>query len=142
MLVGDVQQFTAVDELGRPRTDATWTVSDNSLATITTDSSPNLIAIAVGQVTLTASAGSVSAQVQVNILAGDSLPVGTTRWSIPVQRDSTPQSSFQPNPWMAHRIYMPWSGIRLGTLSLEHSPGMGSRCGLHISVRYRSQIPR
>jgi hypothetical protein len=83
MLVGATQQFTAVDELGRPRTDATWTISDSSLVTITTDSPPILTAVAVGQLTLTANVGSASAQVPVRILPGESLPVGTTRWSLP-----------------------------------------------------------
>src|SRR5205814_1611168 len=48
LTVGDTQQFTAVDELGRPRKDATWTVSDTMVATITTDGQPVLTALAVG----------------------------------------------------------------------------------------------
>jgi hypothetical protein len=83
LLVGQTQQFTAVDEQGRPRNDATWTLSDTSLATVTTDAEPVLTAVAVGQVTLTANVGGSSAQVQVNILAGTSLPAGTVRWSAP-----------------------------------------------------------
>jgi hypothetical protein len=83
MLVGQTQQFTAVDEQGRPRNDATWTVSDTSLTTITTDAEPVLTAVAVGQVTLTANVGGISAQMQVNILSGTSLPPGTVRWSAP-----------------------------------------------------------
>src|SRR6266446_5359357 len=44
MLVGETRQFTAVDEQGHPRSDATWTISDTSLATITTEGSPTLTA--------------------------------------------------------------------------------------------------
>jgi len=91
MVVGDTQQFTAVDDQGRPRSDATWSVSDATLASISSDSSPVLTAIAVGQVTLTATVGGVSAQAQVNILSGAVLSAGTTRWSAP----STPGFTVQ-----------------------------------------------
>ena len=83
MLVGDTQRFTAMDDQYHSRSDATWTVSDASLASITTDSSPVLTALAVGQVTLTANVGARYAQVQVSILAGTVLPAGTVRWSVP-----------------------------------------------------------
>lgn len=82
MLVGDTQQFNAIDQNGLERIDASWTVSDTSLATITGDSSPVLTALAIGQVTLTATVDSVSAQVQVNILGGTVLPDGTVGWSV------------------------------------------------------------
>jgi len=98
MLVGDTQQFTAVDELGRPRNDATWTVSDTSLATITTDSSPALTAVAVGQVTVTATVGSVSAQIQTHIPGGTSLSQGTTRWSVPPTPGFAPGLVVQAEP--------------------------------------------
>jgi hypothetical protein len=85
MVVGNSQQFTVVDQLGRPRTDATWTVDNTSTATIDTNSSPTLTAVAVGQATLTANVGGVTAQTQVNILTGASLSDGTVRWSAPAQ---------------------------------------------------------
>jgi len=83
VLVGATQQFTAVDQLGRPRSDATWNVDNTNIATISTDTSPILTGVAAGTATLTATIGSVSAQVQVNILGGTSLPVGTMVWSAP-----------------------------------------------------------
>jgi hypothetical protein len=83
MPVGDTQQFTAVDDQNQPRSDATWTVSDTTVASITTDASPVLTALALGQVTLTANVGALSAQVQVNVLAGTVLSAGTVRWSAP-----------------------------------------------------------
>jgi hypothetical protein len=81
MLVGDTQTFTAVDELGRPRPDATWTISDITLATISTDSAPVLTAVGIGEPTLTANVQGTSAQIQVNILGGTSLTPGTYRWA-------------------------------------------------------------
>ena len=83
MLVGATQLFTAIDEKGRPRTDATWTVSNTTIATITTGSSPVLTALAAGQVTLTANVGSLSPQTQVPISSLASLPPGTPLWSAP-----------------------------------------------------------
>jgi hypothetical protein len=81
MLTADTQQFTAVDEQGRPRFDATWIISDTTLATIDTNSSPTLTALAPGQVTLTATVQGATAQAQINILNGSSLAPGTVRWS-------------------------------------------------------------
>ncbi len=83
MVVGATQLFTAIDEKGRLRTDATWTVSNTAVATITTSSSPVLTALAAGQVTLTANVGSGSAQMQVTISGLSSLPPGTPLWSAP-----------------------------------------------------------
>lgn len=102
MLVGETQQFTAVDEQGRPRPDATWTVSDTNIAAITTDSAPTLTGLAAGQVTLTATVGSVSADAQVTIVAGTSLPVGTVRWSAPPISGFTTQRIIQAAPSSAN----------------------------------------
>jgi hypothetical protein len=98
MLVGDTQTFTVVDELGRPRTDAMWTISDTTLATISTDSSPILTAVAVGQATLTANVQGATAQAQVNILGGSSLAPGTVRWSAPPIPGFTCKSIIQAVP--------------------------------------------
>jgi hypothetical protein len=85
MIIGGVQQFTAVDNQGIPRTDATWSVSNSSLATVTTNGNGTalLTALTAGQVTLTATADGVSAQEQVTILSASSYPVGTAIWSAP-----------------------------------------------------------
>jgi Bacterial Ig-like domain (group 3)/Bacterial Ig-like domain (group 2) len=85
MLVGGTQQFTAVDNVGIPRTDATWTISNTSIATVTTNANGTgfVTALAAGQVTLTASAESVTAQEQVTILSQGSFPTGTAIWSAP-----------------------------------------------------------
>jgi IPT/TIG domain/Glucodextranase, domain B len=84
MLVGETRQFATIDELGRPRPEGAWTVSDSSLASMSTDGSSILTALAPGQLTLTANVGSRSAQTQINILGGGSSPLpGTVRWSTP-----------------------------------------------------------
>jgi hypothetical protein len=98
LLVGETQQFTAVDENDHRRTDATWTVSDTTIATITTASSPVLTAIAVGQVTLTANVAGASAQVQINALGGSLLPAGTVRWVAPSTPGFAVSSVIQAEP--------------------------------------------
>lgn len=85
MLVGGTQQFTAIDNLGIPRFDATWTVSNPSFASVSPN--PNgtaiLTGLAAGQVTITATAEGVSAQGQATILSETSFPSGATIWSAP-----------------------------------------------------------
>jgi hypothetical protein len=85
VVVGGTQQFTAIDNFGYPRQDVTWTVSNPSLATVTTDENDAavLTGLAAGQVTLTANAETASAQEQVTILAAGSYPPGTVIWSAP-----------------------------------------------------------
>jgi uncharacterized protein YjdB len=85
VIVGGTQHFTAIDSNGNPRTDVTWTVSNPSVATVTTDEHDSgvLTGIAAGQVTLTANAETASAQEQVTILAAGSYPAGTVIWSAP-----------------------------------------------------------
>jgi len=83
MLVGDTKQFVAMDNQGLIRYDATWTVDNPSLGSITTGSSPTLTALASGTVTLTATVQSVSAQMPVTISTLASFPAGTVLWSTP-----------------------------------------------------------
>ena len=83
--VGGTQQFTAVDDLGYPRLDITWTVSDPSIASVTTDEDNVAIVtgLAPGQITLTANAEGVTAQEEVTVLSQSSFVPGTTIWSAP-----------------------------------------------------------
>jgi len=85
VVVGGTQKFNAIDNNGNPRTDVTWTVSDPSLASVTTDEndSAEIKGLAAGQVTLTATAEAVSAQEQVNIVSASVYIPGTTIWSLP-----------------------------------------------------------
>ena len=100
VLVGGSQTFTAVDNNGNPRQDATWTVSNPSLASVTTNENGTgtLTAIAVGEVTLTATAGTTTAQETVNILAAGSYPTGTVVWSASPTPGFTPIQLVQAVP--------------------------------------------
>ena len=83
ILAGNTEQFTAVDQYGQPRTDATWTLSNTNIASITSDSSPILTAISAGQVTLTATVGSLTTQTQITISALTSFVPGGQVWTVP-----------------------------------------------------------
>ena len=98
MLVGGTQAFTAVDDRGVGRPDATWTVSDSTIASFVSGSPNTLMADAVGQVTLTATVGGVSTQTTVTVLSGTSLPVGTVLWSAPPVANFTTQNIIQAVP--------------------------------------------
>jgi hypothetical protein len=98
MLVGDARQFTALDNLGRPRPDATWTVSDTSLASITASGSATLTAIAPGTLSITATVDAISAQAQVTILAAGALTPGTALWSVPPVPGFSPLQLLQAVP--------------------------------------------
>jgi hypothetical protein len=99
MIVGGTQQFTAVNNIGYPETNATWTVSNPSLATISSDSSPILTAIAAGTVTLTATVDGVSAQSQITISAAGITPTpGSTVWSVPAVPGFSPLQLAQAIP--------------------------------------------
>src|SRR5262249_40188986 len=77
-----------------------WSVDNTAVATLSTDpATPSeLTAVSSGTVTLIASVGSVSAQTQVTILNGTSLPVGTILWSVPTVLGFTTQQIIQAVP--------------------------------------------
>jgi hypothetical protein len=92
VMVGGTQRFNAIDNFGNPRQYVTWTVSNPSLATVTTDENDQAIltGLAAGQVTLTATAETTSGQEQVTILAAGAYPPGTVIWS------ASPVAGFSP----------------------------------------------
>jgi hypothetical protein len=96
LVVGQTQQLTAVDELGRPRPDATWTVSNPAIATISND--PTLTVIGTGQFTLTATVGGIATQSTWNAASGPSLSPGTIQWSAPITPGSNVTQIIQAEP--------------------------------------------
>jgi hypothetical protein len=81
LFVGNMQSFTAVDQTGTARPDAAWSVSDTTIANFVGGSPNTLTGIAAGQVTLTATVGSTSAQTTVTVVPASSLSAGTVLWS-------------------------------------------------------------
>ncbi len=78
MAVGDTHTIQASNAAGQPVTGLTWTTSDSTVVSLSTDDPPILTALAVGHVTITA--GSASADV--TVMAGP-LALGTVLWSNP-----------------------------------------------------------
>lgn len=98
MVVKNSQSFAAVDQTGTRRPDATWSVSDTTIATLATDGSGTLTGVAAGQVTLTATIGTVAGQTQVTVLSGSSPTPGTVLWSAPAINGFTAQKIVQAVP--------------------------------------------
>jgi hypothetical protein len=91
ILIGSTRQFTVVDERGRPSGIPTRTVSDSSLASITTGASPILKALAAGQITLSANVEGVTTQSTVIISSVSSFADGTVLWAAPTAPGFTPR---------------------------------------------------
>lgn len=95
--VGDTQSFIAVDQLGTNRPDATWSISDPTVATLASGGSGILTAQAAGTATLTATIGGVSATTPITVI-GSSFSVGDVIWSAPSVSGFTPQQIIQAIP--------------------------------------------
>jgi hypothetical protein len=78
MAVGDTHTIQALSAAGQPVTGLTWTSSDATIVSLSTDDPPLLTAVAAGHVTITA--GTASADVTV---WPGALPLGTVLWSNP-----------------------------------------------------------
>jgi len=98
MVVGGAQAFTAVDQTGTSRPDATWSVSDTTIASFSSSSPNVLVGNAAGTATLTATVGSITGQTTVTVLAGSSLTVGTVLWTAPAVSGYTTQQIVQAVP--------------------------------------------
>ena len=90
MVVGDTRSIQALDPTGQSVTGLTWTSSDTTVATLSTDDPPMITAVAPGSITL--SAGSASASL--DVFLGPTLPTGTKIWSN--SGDGTPVISIVP----------------------------------------------
>ncbi len=67
MVDGGAQQFVVKDDLGDQRSDATWTISDSTIASLQSPTQPTVTAVKPGQVTLTADVDGVEAQAQISV---------------------------------------------------------------------------
>lgn len=83
VLIGEIQTLVAIDEQGRQRPDAAWTVSDASVANLTDSSAGNITGVSAGEVTVTATIQNVFGQATVDVFSGASLPLGVPSWSQP-----------------------------------------------------------
>jgi hypothetical protein len=79
MLVGQTRGIQALDSHGAAVTGLTWTSSDATIASLSTDDPPVITAVAPGHVTITG--GDASADL--TVYSGSGLPQGTVVWSAP-----------------------------------------------------------
>jgi hypothetical protein len=77
MVVGDTHTIQALNAAQQPVTGLTWTSSNPSVVSLSTDDPPVLTAVAVGQATITAGTGSATVTVSL------SLSLGTVLWTNP-----------------------------------------------------------
>lgn len=82
MLVGETAILSLRDNFGVPAPAATWNSSDPSVVSLSEDDPPVLTALASGTATIQAIKNGLSAVATLTVVAGDSLPDGTTRWNV------------------------------------------------------------
>lgn len=81
MLVGDTRLLRLVGDLGQMVNGATWSISDPTIANISSTDPPQLTALAQGTTILTAKFNGLTAAMTINILPGTTLPAGTALWA-------------------------------------------------------------
>ncbi|MBZ5626970.1 MAG: PQQ-binding-like beta-propeller repeat protein [Acidobacteriia bacterium] len=81
LVVDEPRQLGLVDDYGRQVPGASWSVSDPSVAELTTDGQIVLTGKGVGWVMITATWGNLTAEAQASVYEGPELPQGTIRWS-------------------------------------------------------------
>lgn len=77
MVVGDTRSLQPLDSNNQSVTGLTWSSSNTTIVSLSTDNPPVLTALAPGTVTITAGGASSD----VTVYAGPTLPLGTTIWS-------------------------------------------------------------
>ncbi|MFZ0580070.1 MAG: hypothetical protein WA690_24190 [Candidatus Acidiferrales bacterium] len=88
MLVHETQGFSLFDNAGHNLTSkAEWTLSNSYVADLSTNGTPTITSKDVGTVTVYARVGSHTTEASVNVLPGDTLPIGTIRWQAPKVRN-------------------------------------------------------
>lgn len=80
LLVGNTRIVALIGDVGQPVTGATWSISDPTIVSISITDPPQLIALAQGTATLTATFNALTATMTINVLPG-TLPAGTPIWS-------------------------------------------------------------
>lgn len=81
MLAGESRSFRAIDSHGHNLTNVHWTMSSTELEEVAQGADVEVVAHQPGGFTLTARASEGSANAQVEVVDGDTLPIGTTKWS-------------------------------------------------------------
>lgn len=87
LLVGEHAALSLLDDFGVHVQQAVWTTSDPAVVALSTGDPPVLMAAGAGTATITASHGGLSAAATITVVAGTTLPDGTTRWTVAPRAD-------------------------------------------------------
>lgn len=82
LLVDETTTLALTDEFGTIVTEATWSTSDPEIVSVSGDDPPVLTALQAGNVVITVAKSGLSATAELTVVAGTTLPHGTTRWSM------------------------------------------------------------
>lgn len=103
MLVGESQGFSVSDAEGHNLTSqAEWSLSNSYVAELKTGGVPPITAKDHGTVRVRARIGSRSAEAEVTVHSGDTLPAGTIRWQACKTPGFTPKKIVQAVPSSPH----------------------------------------
>lgn len=82
LLVDEIASLSLLDDFGVQVQQAAWTTSDPAVVALTGGDPPVLTALAAGTATISASQGGLSAAATITVVAGTTLPDGTTKWTV------------------------------------------------------------
>lgn len=82
LVLGDTQPFCAFDIDGKTMTHRVqWSISNSSVAELSTPGDPAIISKSRGTATLRAQIGGTYAEAKITVITGSALPIGSVRWS-------------------------------------------------------------
>lgn len=90
---GEVFELSVTTDVGVVTADAVaWSTTNAGIVSVTTGAPERLVAEAPGTATLTATVGSLTADVQVTVIGSGSWPAGEARWSIDLAPGALPST--------------------------------------------------
>ena len=143
-LIGDEFSLSLRDEFGVLADAASWETSDPAVVSLSTDDPPLLTAVGAGTATITATKDALAATATVTVVAGDSLPDGTVKWSIEdlgtqpisvntvgLEGPATFTSTFDAGAWTVNALSA--DGRHLWTEAAPGQPVMADHAGALVA---------
>jgi alpha-tubulin suppressor-like RCC1 family protein len=87
LAVGETKGMQLLDDFDLTPGEITWTTDDATIASV--DASGLVTALAPGQATISATAGTLVANAEITVVSG-ALPLGTVRWQVPASSGALP----------------------------------------------------
>jgi alpha-tubulin suppressor-like RCC1 family protein len=89
LIIGESRGFSVTADNGRRIESPEWQSNDPAIVAV---EGGKAIGVGIGSTTLIATAGGLSATVDVSVHPGPYLPAGVTRWSLPLSASATPEA--------------------------------------------------